>query len=150
MSKPDWRDAPKWAQWVAQDEDRSWTWFEHKPEIENSYWSSESSKEGRSKLASLGAGWELSLESRPAEDPETTIEVLRNDLNTALGMLADWCSHTTSSGACSRTVSVSWCSPCWSTKTQSCSCHPPLMMMWIADFVLNRLSFLFVSMRTEI
>ena len=31
MSKPDWKDAPKWAKWVSQDTDGGWWWYECKP-----------------------------------------------------------------------------------------------------------------------
>ncbi len=30
--KPDWKDAPEWAQWLAVDPDGSWFWFEKEPE----------------------------------------------------------------------------------------------------------------------
>lgn len=29
---PHWIDAPEWAQWLAQDEDGQWNWFQDKPE----------------------------------------------------------------------------------------------------------------------
>ena len=29
--KPDWKDAPKWAKWLAQNDDGQWYWFENKP-----------------------------------------------------------------------------------------------------------------------
>ena len=29
--KPDWKDAPEWAQWLAMDRDGKWTWFEDEP-----------------------------------------------------------------------------------------------------------------------
>lgn len=29
--KPDWRDAPDWAQWLALDPDGSWFWYEVEP-----------------------------------------------------------------------------------------------------------------------
>ena len=29
--KPDWKDAPEWAKFLAQDKDGSWYWFEKKP-----------------------------------------------------------------------------------------------------------------------
>lgn len=29
---PHWVDAPEWAQWLAQDEDGQWHWFQDKPE----------------------------------------------------------------------------------------------------------------------
>jgi len=30
--KPDWKDAPQWADWLAMDGDGIWVWFEYKPE----------------------------------------------------------------------------------------------------------------------
>jgi len=29
--KPDWKDAPAWAQFVAMDSNGEWYWHEHKP-----------------------------------------------------------------------------------------------------------------------
>lgn len=29
--KPDWKDAPYWANWLAMDRDGWWTWFSSKP-----------------------------------------------------------------------------------------------------------------------
>jgi len=31
--KPDWEDAPEWANWVTMDADGAWYWFETKPSI---------------------------------------------------------------------------------------------------------------------
>jgi hypothetical protein len=36
--KPDWSDAPEWAEWVAMDDDGEWAWFEKKPKISNGMW----------------------------------------------------------------------------------------------------------------
>lgn len=30
--KPDWKDAPEWAQWLARDPDGEWWWHEGKPQ----------------------------------------------------------------------------------------------------------------------
>ena len=30
--KPDWENAPDWAQWVAMDADGTWWWFDEKPQ----------------------------------------------------------------------------------------------------------------------
>jgi hypothetical protein len=30
---PHWIDAPDWAQWLAQDEDGEWNWFQDKPQV---------------------------------------------------------------------------------------------------------------------
>jgi len=32
--KPDWKDAPEWAKWLAMDDGGEWTWFEVEPEVE--------------------------------------------------------------------------------------------------------------------
>lgn len=29
--KPDWKDAPEWAEWVAQDADGTWWFYGYKP-----------------------------------------------------------------------------------------------------------------------
>jgi len=38
--KPDWKEAPEWAKWLAMDGDGYWGWYEHKPEwdIESNQW----------------------------------------------------------------------------------------------------------------
>lgn len=38
MTKPDWKKAPKWARYVAQDVDGRWAWFENKPDASDSLW----------------------------------------------------------------------------------------------------------------
>lgn len=50
MSKPDWKDAPEWANWLAADltidagRPECWVWFEHKPRWNGCGWIQE---EGR-------------------------------------------------------------------------------------------------------
>lgn len=34
--KPDWKDAPEWAQWLAMDGDGVWYWHQCQPEWEDS------------------------------------------------------------------------------------------------------------------
>lgn len=59
--KPDWKDAPEWAQWLAMDSDGSWWWFADKPEKYNDFdWRSDARFQKASVL-----GWDYSLESRP-------------------------------------------------------------------------------------
>jgi len=36
--KPDWKDAPEWANYLAMDQDGSWTWFQNRPHERNGYW----------------------------------------------------------------------------------------------------------------
>jgi hypothetical protein len=31
--KPDWKDAPEWAKWLAMDEDGEWFWFKSRPRL---------------------------------------------------------------------------------------------------------------------
>lgn len=31
--KPDWKDAPEWAMWLAQDAYGAWGWYEKKPVV---------------------------------------------------------------------------------------------------------------------
>ena len=40
MNKPDWSDAPSWANYLAMDSDGAWGWYEHEPIIEyKDHWS---------------------------------------------------------------------------------------------------------------
>jgi len=34
--KPDWKNAPEWANWVAMDNDGIWFWYEDEPVISDS------------------------------------------------------------------------------------------------------------------
>jgi len=61
MSKPDWKDAPEWANWLAKDEDGCWYWFEFKPSADDNFWSNDGK---RYELASRDRGWRESLERR--------------------------------------------------------------------------------------
>ena len=48
--KPDWKDAPEWAEHLARDSDGEWRWFEFEPEPDDliGYWRS---RGGRVRLA---------------------------------------------------------------------------------------------------
>ena len=67
--KPDWKDAPEWAQWLAMDEDGEWYWYENPPIETSGCWMAGKADEvpgvGRWALAALGNGWRESLERRP-------------------------------------------------------------------------------------
>lgn len=59
--KPDWKDAPEWVQWLAQDSRGCWFWYEEKPEKSKTLW-----------MASNGewtpyiyCEWDKTLEGRP-------------------------------------------------------------------------------------
>lgn len=36
--KPDWRDAPEWANWLAQDMDGVWHWYSQQPRFDGEEW----------------------------------------------------------------------------------------------------------------
>ena len=61
--KPDWKDAPKWANYLAMDQDGSWGWFELEPSTARGHeWRNES---GNSEYAIHYINWQESLESKP-------------------------------------------------------------------------------------
>ncbi len=64
--KPDWKDAPAWANYLAMDSDGAWTWFELKPNAlsQRNIWET-ANYEGRSRHAGMGVNWIATLESRP-------------------------------------------------------------------------------------
>lgn len=60
--KPDWKDAPEWANFMAMDEDGSWYWYEDEPYMSsfNREWRGDDMFEH----AFLN-DWQLSKERRP-------------------------------------------------------------------------------------
>lgn len=38
MNKPDWKDAPEWAQYLAMDADGKWYWYEKQPILVRGRW----------------------------------------------------------------------------------------------------------------
>ena len=67
MNKPEWKDAPEWAGFLAKDQDGEWYWFELLPmaEPDNGGWF-EDSIHGRACKAFAGhEDWADTLESRP-------------------------------------------------------------------------------------
>lgn len=63
IDKPDWKDAPEWARYLAQDKDGEWIWFEYEPIKEVEGWGL-SRFVGKSESAHKEA-WTLTLEERP-------------------------------------------------------------------------------------
>lgn len=63
MSKPSWDDAPEWAQWMAQDENGEWYWYEREPVEQRESWSAMG---GRARSADPGRHiWTDTKEARP-------------------------------------------------------------------------------------
>jgi hypothetical protein len=67
--KPNWQDAPEWAQWLAMDNHggAEWYYYETKPEPKSTYWLQSGS--GKCKIALLSDDcalhWKETLEPRP-------------------------------------------------------------------------------------
>lgn len=62
--KPSWSEAPKWAMWLAQNDDGQWWWYQNKPIFapEMGYFCPDG---GLSAEATYANGWEDTLEKRP-------------------------------------------------------------------------------------
>ena len=60
--KPDWKDSPEWANYLAMDEDGSWYWHKTKPMMSGFDWASPSFASADTQIH-----WENSLEERPNE-----------------------------------------------------------------------------------
>ncbi len=64
--KPDWKDAPEWAQYLAMDADGMWWWHELRPSLDPYSW------EGEGKLGDIVlrfSNWQDTLEERPKPKP---------------------------------------------------------------------------------
>ena len=69
--KPDWKDAPEWANWLAQDCDGEWLWYSNKPTLSDGFWDrllGQSMQRERAGYSSYTYGYEDSLEQRPSSD----------------------------------------------------------------------------------
>ena len=62
--KPDWKDAPEWARWLAMDGSGEWWWFEESPKW-RAYGMDWEPIRGDFRLASCGIHPGKSLEPRP-------------------------------------------------------------------------------------
>lgn len=70
MSKPEWEDAPEWAEWLAKDVDGTWHWFEVRPEAGGFAWIPMAGRmisvvEGEAETETYHCGWWESLQRRP-------------------------------------------------------------------------------------
>lgn len=61
--KPDWKDAPEWADWLAMDSDGKWWWYECEPDLfKDCFFLSPDN--GRSDFV-IGHSWKETIEQRP-------------------------------------------------------------------------------------
>ena len=58
---PNWDNAPKWANWLAQDLSGRWWWYENKPEPHATRWVAQNSRCEPVEISH----WEDSLQQRP-------------------------------------------------------------------------------------
>jgi hypothetical protein len=69
--KPDWKDAPEWANWLAMDDDGSWCWFEDIPHTREDFWllrDGNSAYAFRPPPAQRPLGWRETLEPKPIDE----------------------------------------------------------------------------------
>jgi hypothetical protein len=65
--KPEWKDAPEWANYLAMDGDGLWWWYENEPTLERSQrWNVDTGMARRAEVKLVGH--EDSLEQRPTKE----------------------------------------------------------------------------------
>lgn len=67
--KPDWKDAPEWAKWLAMDADGHWYWFEGEPKLREDCWRLAFAASGRYRHA--GCIQLLSPSREPRPEPQS-------------------------------------------------------------------------------
>jgi hypothetical protein len=63
MMKPDWKDAPKWANYLTMDESGEWCWFENEPIEGLAFWHDDGGNFSRVDMGD----WQKTLEQRPTD-----------------------------------------------------------------------------------
>lgn len=98
QNKPSWKDAPEWANWLAQDGDDSamWCWYREKPEAESLEFSDGTISAFASSRGEVIGNWQYTLEQRPSHVVESTekvfgpVEPLESPLKTELKTSIDY------------------------------------------------------------
>ena len=74
--EPSWKDAPYWAEWLAQDSDGEWYWFDCKPDGKEGVWAMTGDVVSKAGYTKVYRDWSSTLERRPnpATDPMTQEE----------------------------------------------------------------------------
>ena len=65
--KPNWKDAPEWAQWLAMDDNWQWFWYEKKPRLGNGWWKIMGGKGSKAILCDGAKCSTDTLEQRPEQ-----------------------------------------------------------------------------------
>lgn len=68
MMKPDWKDAPEWANYVAMDRFGYWYWYELKPFLSAFDWHRQ--ENSKVKAFKQMVDWKDTLERRPERMPD--------------------------------------------------------------------------------
>lgn len=63
--KPDWKDSPEWAKYLAQDQDGLWWWYESKPIISYDAWVPVDGDEFEEAELLYGDSWKETLQEKP-------------------------------------------------------------------------------------
>ena len=78
MTKPNWKDAPDWAQWLAQDYTGEWYWYKEMPTQESDSWHNN----GRWTICNIevapNKNWQSTLEARPKEELQHNVHYIDN------------------------------------------------------------------------
>jgi hypothetical protein len=80
QNKPKWDEAPEWAEWLAQDYDGLWVFYEHPVETYHNEWLEQDGfdgKIGRREKGEVLGDWRDTLESRPESIMPPTHENMR-------------------------------------------------------------------------
>lgn len=69
MSKPNWNESPSWANYLAQDRDGEWCWWNAKPVMSLDLWTHDNesliTEFSRASYGPSNQNWFMTLESRP-------------------------------------------------------------------------------------
>ena len=63
--KPNWKDAPEWANWLAMEGDGGWYWFEDEPKIGHDYTWIPVGGKSRIQYSGHETPWSDNIEQRP-------------------------------------------------------------------------------------
>ena len=63
--KPDWKDAPEWAKYLAMDKNGAWWWYETEPHNTSNNWYPIGNVHYEMYTPSESEEWKKSLEKRP-------------------------------------------------------------------------------------
>lgn len=70
-TKPSWDDAPKWANWLAQDESGQWWWYEYEPDCVDGVWCA-AGFIASARMGDANPFWEETLECRHSSSSDNT------------------------------------------------------------------------------